>query len=193
MRSRAQAILILLLISAARGIEAQARTIWGVSAAGYGADSPYPSTGGLGVLYGIERQAGGVRLAGIVSVLKTTRTSDHIAICYRAPDDGCLPRPLFPLWLSAVELQAGIAPVPFLPLRLLGGAGISHAFDAREYWKGAPRTPNDAEWQSLWRGGVEVSLGRGPTAPRLQFTRTSFGAQPYSVTWIKSLTLVLVR
>jgi hypothetical protein len=154
----------------------------------------FDAPGGLGLLIGVERdQSEALSLAAVGTILHTIRTSDDIAICYIGPDDACLPRPLFPLWISSFELRAAVAFVPRVPVRLLGAAGVSLAHDAREYWSGAPRTTNGAEVQAIWRGGFEIRTGRSPRAPRIQFARTSFGADPWSLSSLKTLSVIIAR
>lgn len=187
-------ISLLLTLVALRPAEGQARFVYGIAGSAYQSPESFSTPGGLGPLIGIERALSeGMSLSAIASTLHTIRTSDDVSICRPAPGDGCLPPLLYPLWLHAVEIQATVAPVPRLPVRLIGSAGLSLAHDAREHWRGAPRTPNDAEGQSIWRGGFEVRFGRSPRAARLQYTQTSFGADPFAVSSLKTISLVLIR
>src|SRR5687768_5987594 len=132
-------------------VTAQTRLVYGIAGSAYQSPEPFTTPGGLGPLIGLERTlSGAMSLSAIASTLHTIRTSDNVSICRPAPDDGCLPNLLYPQWIHAVELHTTVALVPNLPIRLIGSAGLSLAHDAREHWRGAPRTPDNPEWQSIW-------------------------------------------
>ncbi len=188
--------LVLALMATTRAAHGQHTSnrafILGVTAAGYYAQ-PYGGLMGAGGLVGMEQQGSDhLSLRAVATLLRGVRTSDDISICYGNPDVGCLPDPVFPLWLSTVEVHGIIALFSRVPVHLIGGAGFSVASEPRTYQRSAPRLPLGTETQLVWRAGLDVRLGSAPRSPRLQFTRSGFGSNAFSLSRIHALT-VLIR
>lgn len=181
-------------VTASRGQASRAPDhplVFGVTAAGY-YGNPYENTLGLGGLAALERRlSGAISLRGSASVLRTVNTADDVTICRPAPDDGCLPRPLFPLWLATLEANGVVTPVPGIPVALVAGVGVSIASDARGAWRGAPPTGSGSQSQPVVRHGLELRLGSGPRAPRVQLTRLHFRPDPFSLEQVIGVTVLL--
>jgi len=199
MRSTIQTVVRALgILCAASGVSAaqesrtgERTTIVGAAASGF--ISPYPgeNIGALGGLVGLEQKlSGGISIRALASIQRGF-SSDNVGICMPDGIDGCL-AVLLPHWLSTFEANALLKPYP-VPIRLVVGVGYAIGSDARGTRSGAPRTSFPAEAALVIRRGLEVSLGRSPRAPRLQYTHSDLRPDPFSLKRVESLTLLVVR
>ena len=186
-------VLFVLLSSSARAQESHAagRTvIIGATASGF--ITPYlrEDNGAIGALGGLEqRLSDGISIRALASVQRAFR-SNHVGICIPDGMNGCL-EVLLPYLLSTIEANALFKPYP-VPIRLVAGIGYAIGTDARGTRSGAPSN-SPAEAGLVIRRGLEVSLGRSPRAPRLQYTHSDFRPDPFSLKRVEALTLLLVR
>ena len=163
----------------------------GVEAAAYQTKNPHGGMAALGAMVGLERPVSdqlSVRVTA--TALRGLRLGDDISVCLLAPDGSCIPDPVFPLWLSRIEVLGACAPVRFMPLRILLGGGISIAGDAREPERSSPRLAVNTKTQATWRAGVDLRLGSSSHAPRIQFTRMGFSKNPFSLSFVDALSIV---
>lgn len=179
-------------VSAAQGAEAGKRTtVFGATASGFISPYLHENNLAIGALVGLEQKlSDGISVRALASVQRAF-SSDNIGICIPDGMDGCLVV-LLPYWLSTVEAHALVKPFP-VPIRLVAGVGYAIGSDARGTRTGAPRTSLPAEAGFVIRRGLEISLGRSPRAPRLQYTHSDFRPDPFSLKRVEALTLLLVR
>lgn len=164
-------------------------TIVGATASGFIGPYPFENILGIGGLVGLEQKlSDGISIRAFASVQRGI-SSDNVNICRPDGLDGCL-EILLPFWLSSVEVNAVVTPFPKFPVRLVGGVGYAIATDARETRRGARKTSLPAEMGFVIRRGFEIPLGRSPRAPRLQFTRSAFPSDPYSLKRVDALTIL---
>ena len=164
-------------------------------AAGMLADYAHDNLLGLGLTAGIERElSSALTVRTLATIIRAgIGAADDNSICTPAPYDGCLPRALMPRWLSTIELTASAKVLPFLPLRLHAGIGAGVASDAREPWSGAPSTNASIEWPRVIRGGLELPLGPGSSAPRLVLSRVWLSPLPHALRRLDGLSLLFPR
>ena len=195
--NRALVVLCFLLSSSAgaqKSRTADRTTILGATASGFIGPFPHETILGLGGFVGFERKlSDGISLRALASLQRGISTSDHIGICRPDGADGCLPAPLLPLWLSSLEANAIVTPLPRFPVRFVAGLGYAIAIDGRETYRGARPTPYSAEAGFVIRRGLELRLGRAPGAPRLQYTRSDFRPDPFSLKRVEALSVLLQR
>ena len=190
-----KALVILFMVSSVSGAqEPRAReraTIFGATVSGF--ITPYlrEDNGAIGALVGLEqRLSDAISIRALSSVHRAVR-SNSIGICIPDGKNGCL-EVLLPYWLSTVEANALLKPYP-VPIRLVAGIGYAIGSDARGTRSGAPSSSSPAEGGLVIRRGLEVSLGRSPRAPRLQYTPSDIRPDPFSLKRVEALTLLLVR
>ena len=180
-------------VSGAQESSARERmTIFGAIASGF--ITPYlrENNGAIGALVGLEqRLSDGISIRALASVQRAFR-SRSVGICI--PDgmsSGCL-EVLLPYWLSTFEANALVKPYP-VPIRVVLGVGYAIGSDPRGTRSGAPNNSLPAEGGLVIRRGLEVSLGRSPRAPRLQYTHSDVRPDPFSLKRVEALTLLLLR
>ena len=189
-------VLLFLLSSSAGAQESGTRertTIFG--AVGSGFIGPYQDGSlGLGGLVGLgQNLSDGISLRAFASLQHGVSFADDISICRPDGLDGCLPDPLLPRWLSTLELNAVVTPLPKLKIRVVAGLGYAIAIDARETHRRARKTSLPAEMGFVIRRGLEIPLGRAPGAPRLQYTRSDFRPDPFSLKRVEALSVLIIR
>ena len=165
--------------------------IFGATASGF--ITPYlrEDNGAIGALVGLEqRLADGISIRALASVQRAFR-SNSIGICIPDGESGCL-EVLLPYWLSTVEANALVKPYP-VPIRVVVGVGYAIGSDPRGTRSGAPNNSLPLEAGFVIRRGLEISLGRSPRAPRLQYTHSDVRPDPFSLKRVEALTLLLVR
>lgn len=190
-----------LIAASAQSMPAQAPAssrpsfVIGGVAAGMLADYAHDNLLGLGLTAGIERAlSSALTVRALATILRGgIGAADDNSMCTPAPYDGCLPRQLMPRWLSTIELTASAKILPFLPLRWHAGIGAAVASDAREPWSGAPSTHAGVEWPRVIRGGLELPLGPGSSAPRLILSRVWFRPMPHALQRLDGLSLLFPR
>ena len=187
---------ILFIVSAVSGAQESSTleriTVFGATASGFIGPYPGDNIGALGGIVGLEQKLSeGISIRALATVQRGFSSADDVAICRPDGLDGCVTI-LVPYWLSTVEANALVKPFP-VPIRVVVGVGYAIGSDARETHRGAPKTPSPAEMGFIIRRGVEVSLGRSPRAPRLQYTHSDFRPDPFSLKRVEALTLLLLR
>ena len=187
------AISIGLMTCVTRHVHAQEQSfLLGVETAGYQTENPHGGLGGLGVMLGLERSVSNrLSMRATATVLRGVRMADDISVCLGpAPDGSCIPDPVFPLWLSRAEVLGAFAPVRIVPLRIIAGGGVSIAGDVREPERNSPTLPLKTRTQATWRVGADLGLGSSSRAPRIQFTRSGFASDPFSLTFVDAIAIV---
>jgi hypothetical protein len=180
-------------VSGAQGTEAGSRSrILGVTASGFIGPYPNENIPALGGIAGVEQKLSeGISLRALAS-LQRAFSSRNEGICRPDGLDGCLTI-LFPYWLSSVEVDAVVRPIPGFPVRLVGGVGYAIGSDARGNRSGARRTSLPSEMGIVIRRGIEVALSRSSRAPRLQYTHSEVRPQPFALNRVEAVTLLFVR
>lgn len=175
----------------------ETRSVAGMALVGYylGKDccGPYVGSAAIGVHIGLERDlSSAISLRATGTLTRGFFMADDISICYGNPDVGCIPNPIYPRTLVSAEMHSLIRLYPRAPLRALVGFGLSRASDAREAERGARPTGQLAIVTVLARTGLELSLGRSPRAPRVQWTRTHFWKDLYQLSKAEAIALLLI-
>lgn len=198
MMGRATLGVLFLAVSSASGAQrpdiGERATVFGVTGSGFIGPYPHEAILGLGVLVGLEQKlTPGLTLRALASVQRGIATSDDVGICRPDGMDGCLPNPLLPQWLSSLEVNVTVALLPRLPVRVVGGLGLAIAGDARQTHRSAPRTSAPTETPLVIRRGIEIPLGSGARAVRLQYTRSDFRSDPFSLRRVEAVTILIGR
>ena len=181
-----------LTICVADHIQAQqTEVLVGMETAAYRTTNPYGGMVSLGAQVGLERRlTDQLSARATASALRGLRIADDISICYIAPDESCIPDPVFPLWLSSVEVLGAYLPVRRVPVRIIAGGGASVAGDARKKTRSSRALPLSTQTQAGWRAGLDVTLGSSRHAPRIQVTRMGFSADPFSLSAVDAVSIV---
>lgn len=180
------------VVAAAQRESRYAQAFLGVTAASFRTPHPEGGTGGVGGLMGLERHLSDrASVRAVATTFHSVATTDGIALCHPRLDGTCLPDSVFPTWFSTLEVQGVMTPIRGLPIRIVGGGGLSHARDPKETRKSAPVLSLGSRTQALWRAGLDLSLGASRRAPRIEVTRTGFGSAPYSMSFVDAVSLVV--
>lgn len=177
-------------ISHAQGLQ-PVTVLVGVSLSGVRTRHPDGGILGAGALLGVERRLHqGASIRAIATADRNVFTSDDIALCHPIPG-GCLPDAVFPTWLYGLRVEGSVTPRDNWPLRLVAGVGAIYATKFRENERNASYLALDSVLRASWRVGLELPLGASRRAPIVQLTRTGFGAEPYSVSAVDAVSIMI--
>jgi hypothetical protein len=167
-------------------------TVWGVIGSGFIGPYPGENIAALGAFAGVEKKlSDGISMRAFAAVQRGF-ASNNVGVCVPDGLDGCRTI-LLPYWLSSMEVNAAVTPIPRFPFRFVGGMGYAIGSDARRARSGARQTSLPAEMGFVIRRGIEIPLGRSPRAPRLQYTHTDVRPEPFSLNRVEAFTLLFVR
>jgi len=162
----------------------------GVGLGIYEASGPYGAPGALGLFFGYERRVHAhLILRGAASGLWTTGIGDALAICY--PDDagGCVRPPVFPSVLVSGEATTLLQPIRSVPVWGVGAIGVAlprgqvtHRADDAGFRVG-PR--------ATWRAGIELGVGVGARAPRVQLAYSWYSGRLLSADGVITFSLAI--
>jgi hypothetical protein len=186
-------VLPALLLAATLGAQGPPRTqlFLGPSICALRTSHPEGGPIGIGGALGVARQfSERASLRATLGVTRNVITMDDISVCRRQPDGSCLPDAIVHRWVSTVELQGALVPLPKMPLGIVLGAGLARSDDAGANRRNAP-VVSEARARGLWRAGLELRLGRSAHSPRLQVSRSGFSAALYSTKFVDALVLSL--
>lgn len=166
------------------------KVLVGLGGAVYATNDRGGSTMGLGASLGIERLISQrLTIRAVASGLRTVTTRDDAFGCPPAPAECSIA--VFPEQLLSGELLGLVSPGGISFLKIVAGAGLTIPRGGRENWRGAPRVDSMAGTRATFRGGIELSLGRSPAAPRLLLTRSGYSKAIFSMDWLDGLSLVI--
>jgi hypothetical protein len=167
-------------------------SIVGLTASGFIGPYPDQNIGGIGGLLGLEQKlSDGISVRALASVQRGF-SGDDVTICRPDGLDGCLAIRL-PYWLSSVEANAVVTPFPRFPLRFVAGLGYAIASDARGKGSGDSESSLPRETGLVIRRGLEIPLGSSARAPRLQYSRSDIRPQPFSLSRVEAVTILISR
>lgn len=188
-----RAVLFLLLGMMAGSVDAQGRApgsrwMLGIGASILATSDRNGPTMGLSGAIGLEKYLGPQVSARMVfEGTRTVRTRSGGFVCSATGD---CPIPVFPDAMLSGELHGLVSLRQSLPVRLIGGAGITIPLGGRENWRGAHRADSSAGIRATLRGGLEISLGKRLRASRIQLTRSAYTKSIFSMDWLDALVIL---